>query len=379
MELITFSFPTLIRYGAGARSALAEFAAQHKVKRPLLVTDRGLPETEAYRLVVAEMDKVWPGAWQKFTGVHPNPLEEDVEAGWAAYQQGNCDAIIGLGGGSAIDGAKGIRVREAFPAAALDKISLASLTRPLVPMCAIPTTAGTGSEVGRSTVITFASTGRKGLIGGPPLMPNLAILDPDLTVGLPAKLTAATGMDAMTHAIESYVCPVFHPMCDAIALEAVRMVRTYLPRAVENGKDLEARGQMLIAAAMGAVSFQKDLGAAHSLAHPLSTEFGVHHGLANALVLPAVVRFNGETNPQQYARVAEALGLQPGTNPAETVATFLEQFNRSIGLGLRLRDVKVPEDSLSMLASKAIQDGCHLTNPRACTEADLLRLYREAW
>jgi len=379
MDLITFSFPTLIRYGSGARSALAEFAAQQHVRRPLLVTDRGLPETEAYRLVVAEMERVWPGAWQKFTGVHPNPLEEDVEAGWAAYQAGNCDAIVGLGGGSAIDGAKGIRVREAFPATPLDQVTLAGLSRPLVPMCAIPTTAGTGSEVGRSTVITFASTGRKGLIGGPPLMPNLAILDPELTVGLPAKLTAATGMDAMTHAIESYVCPVFHPMCDAIALEAVRMVRMYLPRAVANGSDLEARGQMLIAAAMGAVSFQKDLGAAHSLAHPLSTEFGVHHGLANALVLPAVVRFNGETDRQQYERVATALGLVPGDDPAEQVAVFLEGFNRSIGLGLRLRDLEVPAESLPLLASKAIQDGCHLTNPRPCTEADLLRLYREAW
>lgn len=379
MELTTFSFPTLIRYGAGARSALAEFAAQHQVKRPLLVTDRGLPETDAFGLVAAEMDRVWSSAWQKFTGVHPNPLEEDIEAGWAAYQEGKCDTIVGLGGGSAIDGAKGIRVRQAFPTAPLNEISLAKLQGSLVPMCAIPTTAGTGSEVGRSTVITFASTGRKGLIGGPPLMPNLAILDPELTVGLPAKLTAATGMDAMTHAIESYVCPVFHPMCDAIALEAVRMVRIYLPRAVANGADLEARGQMLIAASMGAVAFQKDLGAAHSLAHPLSTEFGAHHGLANALVLPAVVRFNGQTDSKQYARVAEALGMVPDANPAQQAAGFLDEFNRSIGLGMRLRDLGVPEESLPMLAGKAYQDPCHATNPRPCSEADLLRLYREAW
>jgi alcohol dehydrogenase class IV len=186
-------------------------------------------------------------------------------------------------------------------------------------------------------------------------------------------------MDAMTHAIESYVCPVFHPMCDAIALEAVRMVRIYLPRAVVTGNDLEARGQMLVAASMGAVSFQKDLGAAHSLAHPLSTEFGVHHGLANALVLPATIRFNGQTNSQQYSRVAESLGLQPTADPAEQVASFLDDFNRTIGLGMRLRDLSVPQGSLAMLAGKAIQDGCHLTNPRPCTEADLLRLYQEAW
>jgi alcohol dehydrogenase class IV len=379
MDLVTFSFPTLIRYGAGARSALAEFAAAHGVKRPLLVTDRGLPPTDAYRMVVAELDKVWPGNWQKFTDVHPNPLEEDVEQGWNTYLEGDCDAIIAVGGGSAIDGAKGIRIKEAFRKTPLGEVSLKDLTRPLAPMCAVPTTAGTGSEVGRSTVVTLSSHGRKAVVGGPPLMPNLAILDPELTVGLPPGLTAATGMDAMTHAIESFVCPVFHPMCDAIALEAVRMVRIYLPRAVAKGNDLEARGQMLIAASMGAVAFQKDLGAAHSLAHPLSTEFGAHHGLANALVLPATIRFNGETNSQQYARVAEALGLSPGEDPAEQVASYLDQFNQSIGLGLRLRDLKVPEDSLAMLASKAIQDGCHLTNPRPCTEADLLRLYQEAW
>ena len=379
MDLITFSFPTLIRYGAGARATLAEFAAVQHVTRPLLVTDRGLPETEAYRLVVAEMDKVWPSAWQKYAGVHPNPLEQDVEEGWTAYQTGKCDAIVAVGGGSAIDGAKGVRIKEAFRTTPLGEVSLKDLDRPLVPMCAIPTTAGTGSEVGRSTVITLSSHGRKAVVGGPPLMPDLAILDPELTVGLPPKLTAATGMDAMTHAIESYVCPVFHPMCDAIALEAVRMVRIYLPRAVVTGNDLEARGQMLVAASMGAVSFQKDLGAAHSLAHPLSTEFGVHHGLANALVLPATIRFNGQTNSQQYSRVAEALGLQPTADPAEQVASFLDAFNRTIGLGMRLRDLSVPQDSLSLLAGKAIQDGCHLTNPRPCTEADLLRLYQEAW
>lgn len=379
MSLSTFSFPTLIRFGAGARTALAELAEEHRLRRPLLVTDRGLPATDAYRLVAAEMDKVWPSAWHEYRGVHPNPLEQDVEEGWTAYQQGKCDGIVAVGGGSAIDGAKGVRIKEAFRATALADVSLRALNRPLVPMCAIPTTAGTGSEVGRSTVITLSSHGRKAVVGGPPLMPNLAILDPELTVGLPPRLTAATGMDAMTHAIESYVCPVFHPLCDAIALEAVRMVRIYLPRAVQRGDDLEARGQMLIAASMGAIAFQKDLGAAHSLAHPLSTEFGVHHGLANALVLPAVVRFNGQTDSKQYTRVAEALGISPGVDPAEQVAAFLEEFNRSIGLAMRLRDVGVPQDGLPILAGKAIQDGCHLTNPRRCTEADLLRLYQEAW
>jgi alcohol dehydrogenase class IV len=228
-------------------------------------------------------------------------------------------------------------------------------------------------------VITVPALGRKVVLGAPPLMPDLAILDPLLTVGLPPHLTAATGMDAMTHAIESFVCPMFHPMCDGIALEAIRLVRLNLPQAVANGGDTEARGRMLIAASMGAVSFQKDLGAAHSLAHPLSTEYGVHHGLANAIVLPHVVRFNGETDSEQYRRVGEALGITPGDDPAGQVADALDALNTTIGITRRLRVVDVPREGLPALATKAIEDGCHLTNPRPCTESDLLRLYEQAW
>ena len=218
------------------------------------------------------------------------------------------------------------------------------------------------------------------VLGAPPLMAEMAILDPGLTVGLPPNLTAWTGMDAMTHAVEAFVCPVFHPMCDAIALEALRLIRLYLSRAFSNGTDIEARGMMLVAAAMGAVSFQKDLGAAHSLSHPLSSEFGIQHGLANAIALPAVVRFNGEQNSVQYERIAAALGCSESSDdPASRVADFLSEFNRSIGITQRLRDLKVPHESLSELAVKAIEDGCHLSNPRQCEEKDMLQLYEEIW
>lgn len=386
-ELSTFSFPTRIRFGPGARRALAEFARDHQVARPLLVTDRGLPATAAYALTVEEVERLWPGRWQAFTDVEPNPAQRDVEAAYAAYRAADCDAVIGLGGGSALDAAKAVRLKAAFPEIALVDIPLDQLPRTLTPMCAIPTTAGTGSEVGRSTVITVPSVRRKMVFGGPPLMPDLALLDPELTVGLPLHLTAATGMDAMTHAIESYVCPMFHPMCDAIALEAIRLIREFLPRAIADGGDLVARGRMLIAASMGAVAFQKDLGAAHSLAHPLSTEFGVHHGLANAVVLPEVVRFNGEVDREQYRRVAEALGLFAGcaaeveraADPAVLTAEFLAEFNHSLGIRQRLRDLGVPRDALPALATKAHEDGCHLTNPRPCSEADLLGLYERCW
>ncbi|MFC1633444.1 iron-containing alcohol dehydrogenase [Planctomycetota bacterium] len=380
VEISQFRFPTDIRFGVGSRSVLAEFAQKYTVGRPLLVTDSGLTETEAFRLVADEMDRVWPGAFVKFTGVHSNPTDQDVEDAWNAYAQGDCDGVVGLGGGSALDAAKALRLKVAFPDVTLTEIPLAELPPTLTPMCAIPTTAGTGSEVGRSTVITIRQVGRKMVLGAPPLMPEIAVLDPELTVGLPPNLTAWTGMDAMTHAVEAFVCPVFHPMCDAIALEAIRLVRLNLPRAYSDGADLEARGMMLVAAAMGAVSFQKDLGAAHSLSHPLSSEFGVQHGLANAIALPVVVRFNGERDSAQYERVAAALGCSdsPG-NPASLVADFLNEFNRSIGITQRLRDLEVPRENLSELAVKAIEDGCHLSNPRPCTEEDMLRLYEEIW
>ncbi len=378
-EVIRFSFPTIIQFGPGARGKLAEFAQQYAVQSPLLVVDEALPRTEAFRLATATLDQVWPGRWKCFSGVHPNPLEQDVEDAFDTFRQGDCDAVIGLGGGSALDAGKAVRIKVQFPQKRVSEVDPASLPRQLVPFCAIPTTAGTGSEVGRSSVLTVPSLGRKVVIFGPPLMPDLAILDAELTVGLPPHLTAATGMDAMTHAIESFVCPTFHPMCDAIALEAVRLVRQYLPRAVHQGADLEARGRMLIAASMGAVAFQKDLGAAHSLAHPLSTEFGAHHGLANAVVLPTVVRFNGETDTRQYARVADALGLAVGSDPAAQVADFLEGFNRQLGITQRVRDLNVPREALPKLAAKAFEDSCHQTNPRKCSEADLLTLYERAW
>jgi alcohol dehydrogenase class IV len=247
----------------------------------------------------------------------------------------------------------------------------------VAPLCAIPTTAGTGSEVGQSTVVIVPKFGRKMVYGGPALLPRLAILDPELTRRLPPHLTAATGMDAMTHAIESFVCPVFHPMCDGVALEAVYRIVKFLPRAVKDGDDMEARGEMLVAASMGATAFQKDLGAAHSMAHALGTEYGVHHGLANAICLPATIRFNGEKDSKQYARVAQALGLVPDDDPAGQVATFLEQFQKSLGITQRLRDFGIQDIDLARLAAKALEDSNHQTNPRKVTGGDFLRLFRE--
>lgn len=378
-----FRFPADIRFGAGARSVLAEFARKYKVIRPLLVTDSGLPQTEAFRLIVEEMNRIWPEGYVQFTAVHPNPTDQDVEDAWGAYSQGGCYAVVGLGGGSALDVAKAMRLKVVFPDMALTQMPLGDLPEHLAPFCAIPTTAGTGSEVGRSSVITIRALKRKAVFGAAPMMAELVVLDPELTVGLPPHLTAWTGMDAMTHAIEALVCPVFHPMCDAIALEAIRLVGLHLPRAYSDGTDLEARGMMQVAAAMGAVAFQKDLGAAHSLSHPLSSEFGIQHGLANAICLVPVMKYNRELSAAQYARVAKCFEINTfGMTDLEAADKAIEAvaaLNDRIGIPKSLSEVGIEQDQLPMLAGKAFEDPCHSANPRPCTQHDLLTLYEEAY
>jgi alcohol dehydrogenase class IV len=382
-EISQFRFPTDIRFGVGARSELAEFAQRHNVSRPLLVTDSGLPKTGAFSLVADEMDRIWPGAYVQFTDVHPNPTDQDVENALECYTQGDCDSIVGLGGGSALDAARALRLKIAFPKTSLTEMPFDDLPPTLIPMCAIPTTAGTGSEVGRSSVITICEVGRKAIFGAPPLMAEMAILDPELTAGLPAHLTASTGMDAMTHAVEALVCPVFHPICDAIALEAIRIVWQYLPQAYSDGTDLEARGMMQIAASMGAIAFQKDLGAAHSLSHPLSSEFGIQHGLANAICLVPVMNFNKEVSAAQYARVAQCFGINTfglsDSEAAEKAIEAITDLNKRIGIPKSLAEIGIKEDQLGDLAKKAFEDPCHQSNPRPCTEQDLLMLYKEAF
>jgi len=382
-EISQFRFPTDIRFGVGARSVLAEFAQRYKVLRPLLVTDSGLPKTDAFRLIADEMDRIWPGAYMQFSGVHPNPSDLNVEKALECYTQGDCDGIVGLGGGSALDAARALRLKIALPDTSLTEMPFNDLPPKLTPMCAIPTTAGTGSEVGRSSVITIREVGKKAIFGAQPLMAEMAILDPELTVGLPAYLTASTGMDAMTHAVEALVCPVFHPICDAIALEAIRIVWEYLPRAYSDGTDLKARGMMQIAASMGAIAFQKDLGAAHSLSHPLSSEFGIQHGLANAICLVPVMKFNKEVSAAEYARVAQCFRINTfdmqDIEAADKAIEAIADLNRRIGIPKSLSEIGIKEEQLDVLAKKAFEDPCHQSNPRPCTEQDLLMLYKEAF
>ena len=385
-EITTFSFPTRIVFGRGATRRLPACLEENGVHHPLLVTDSGVRAAPAFDMVVAALqDASIP--YEVFDRVHPNPIEGDVVEAAELYRSAACDCVVGLGGGSAIDVAKATVVMARHQGALADFEAQAGgmerLTGPYDPIIAIPTTAGTGSEVGRSSVITSHKLGRKIIIFSPWLMPKRAILDPELTVSLPPFVTAATGMDAFTHCLESLTCPVYHPLCDAIAIHGLELVIRYLERATRDGRDIEARGNMLVAASMGAIAFQKDLGATHSLAHPLSTEFGLHHGLANALCLPAVMRFNLDTAAPHYARLARLYDVQDPNGPdRDAAAKSIEMVEAMIGrLGIKrgLRHHGIPQESLPGLSQSAFADSCHKTNIRPCTQADLLKLYEESW
>ena len=340
------------------------------MRKPLLVTDGGLVHTPVFESI----RKLVPHA-PVFSGVDPNPTEKNVLDGAAYYKAHDCDSIAGIGGGSALDAARAIRLKatHCLDLAEYDDIvdGATKITANLPRYIAIPTTAGTGSEVGRSAVITIAATNRKTVIFSPYLIPDLAIADPALTATMPPGLTAGTGMDAFTHNVEAYLAKCFHPICDAIALGGARIVYQHLPRVMRDPNDIASRGQMMVAAMMGAIAFQKGLGAVHSLAHPLSSEFGMHHGVTNAVLLPIVLEFNRDAVPDRFRQLEHCLG--------KDVAECTRELNRICEIQPRLRDYGIPEAALPALADKALQDGCHASNPRPCTRDVLLSLYRQAW
>lgn len=380
MSTTTFSFPTPTLFGGGALAELPERLKRLGIRRPLVVTDPGLLPTKAYQRL---RDILGPAGedsqWFLYAGVHPNPIEADVAEAAQKCREHSCDGVIAFGGGSALDVGKAARLLVKRPQLKLADFDFHADWTQLAPLVCIPTTAGTGSEVGRSSVITPTGTNRKKVIFHPELLAKLVVLDPELTLELPAKLTAATGADALTHCIESYTCPVFHPLCDGIALEGIHLIIEALPRACQQGHDVEARGKMLVAAAMGAIAFQKDLGATHSLAHPLSTICGLHHGLANALCLVTVMRFNAERKPGLYRRVGLACGLEVvKCSEAEAdrqTIDFIAQFLAGLGLRAKLREFVVKESQLEALTAQAFDDPCHRTNAVPVTANDLRDLY----
>ena len=383
--LSTWAFPTKILFGAGAIGQAAEAARDLGIKRPLIVTDPGIVKCRLLERLTTPLKEAGIG-WATFDRVEGNPTEASVFPGVEVYRHEHCDGVIAMGGGSAIDAGKAIRLKatHALPLEDYDDLKNGGdkITANLPPMIAIPTTAGTGSEVGRSAVITLKATGRKTVIFSPHLIPNVAIEDPELTLDLPPHITAATGMDAMTHNLEAYLAKGFHPMGDAIGLRGVQMVNRYLRTAVRDGKNLEARTQMMAASMMGAVAFQKGLGTVHSLAHPLSTVAGLHHGLTNGILLPVVMRFNLPVVRDRLVDLAGALNVDTRGLSADEAAhaaiAAIEQLNADIGIPKRLSAAGVTTEMISVMVPKAMEDGCHLLNPRPTTAEDMEALYREA-
>lgn len=380
---VAWSFPTRILFGEGAADETGAEAKKLGAKHALIVTDRGVVHAGLVDTVTRALKQA-DVAWSIYDDTASNPEQTHVDAATEAYRGAHADLVIGLGGGAPLDVAKLVRLRATHPLPLADYDDAVDggllVTNQVPPMIALPTTSGTGSEVGRSGVVTLVMNGhkRKVVIFAPRLLPNVAILDPRLTVGLPAKITAATGFDALTHCIEAYCALGDHPMADAIALEGISLCAHFLEKAVNEGKDLEARGAMQKAAMMGAVAFQKGLGACHSLAHPLGSELDMHHGLANALCLPAVLDFNRAAIPKKIAHVARILGTRG--DDVETLAFECSGAVHALRKRCHLPDglaaAGVTDEQLVPLAPLALEDACHRNNPRPCTREDLLALYR---
>jgi alcohol dehydrogenase class IV len=394
MSVVQFNFPTPIKYGPGAVALLPDALREHRVSRPLIVTDKGIaslpPVTgPAQRLKDAGL------AVDVFGGIWGNPTVSQAEAGARAYKGFAADGIVAIGGGAALDVAKCVAVLANHPGPLLEYDAFLPQPRPIdrdvPPIFTVPTTAGTGSEVGRSAVISDDATHQKKIVFSPKLLAKRVFLDPELTLSLPSKVTAATGMDALTHCVESYLHPMFHPMCDGIALEGLRLIARSLPRAVGFAKSLEAgergavtdphhlaaRGEMLCAAMMGAVAFQKDLGVVHSCAHALSTVADLHHGLANGIMIVAGMRFNKPVAEAKMAALAATVGAKDAS--ADGFIAWLDGFRTEVGIPRSLRAVGVTELQVGALVENALADMCHTFNVRQpVTARDFRALFEEA-
>lgn len=381
--MIQFNFPTVMFYGPGSIRSLPERLVSDGLKSILLVTDPGLVDIGLVeKSVKVFQDKgIHTGI---YSDIHSNPIEEDVFGGVETFQSGEFDCIIALGGGSAIDVAKTIRfmvvheppLEQYDDAVGGDKL----IVNQMPPMFAIPTTAGTGSEVGRSSVITLKSTGKKTIFFHPGLMPDIAVLDPELTIGLPPSITAATGIDAFTHCLEAYLVNSFHPMADAIALNGLKMVIDNLPDAVHISSNLKARGKMLLAASMGATAFQKGLGMIHSMAHPLSAEHNIHHGLANALLISESIKFTTKqavktNNTELLKKIDEVKFLFPDQIEGTTLHENIEYLLNNIGINPGLSVYGISKDNIEYLSQLAFEDSCHVTHPFQVNEKDFYTVY----
>jgi alcohol dehydrogenase class IV len=355
-----WNYPTAIRFGAGRVAELGEACRGLGIERPLLVTDPALA-----KLPMVEAALAAAGAGL-FCAIHANPVGADVEAGLAAWRGGGHDGVIAFGGGSALDVGKVIafmsgQVRPLWEFE--DKADWSSRADPagIAPVVAVPTTAGTGSEVGRAGVILDEEAGVKKIIFHPKMMPALVILDPELTLGLPPHVTAATGMDALSHCLEAYCAPGFHPMADGIAAEGMKLIHEWLVRAVEDGANIDARGHMLVAASMGATAFQKGLGGMHALSHPIGALFGTHHGLTNAVLMPYMLAFNRSAVEERLARLAGYIGLEDSS--FQGFLAWIIELRQRLGIPHRLPELGVSEADVERIAIMAEADPSAGGNP----------------
>jgi len=372
MTIHRFAFPTAIHFGPGARKLVGANLKAAGCDRPLIVTDRGLSGLPLLRNFVAELKDLQTCV---FSGLAGNPVASQVMAGAAAYRAHGADAVVGIGGGAALDVAKAVALMATHPGEVLeyawDHPRLRPIENPLPHFVALPTTAGTGSEVGRSSVVSEDDTHVKRIIFSPAILAKAVFADPELTLEMPPAITAATGMDALTHNVESYLSPAYHPLCDGIALEGVRIVARALPLVWKNPTDLQARSDMLMGSMMGAIAFQKDLGAVHSCAHALSTVNDLHHGLANGVMIDHVMKFNREAAPEKFRELERVIGTADLVN-------YLATLKKTIGIPPRLSELKVKSEHIPRLVEVAEKDICHQTNPRPCTRADFERLFAAA-
>lgn len=365
MNLIgNWSYPNTIKFGAGRIKELPGACAIAGMKKPLLVTDKNLAELPITSSTLDIMESAGLGRGL-FSGVEPNPNEKNLAAGIAAYKAGGYDGVIAFGGGSGLDLGKMVafmsgQTRPLWDFEDVDDWWTRADADAIAPIIAVPTTAGTGSEVGRASVITNSATHVKKIIFHPKILPTVVICDPELTIGMPKFITAGTGLDAFAHCVEAFSSPHYHPMSQGIALEGMRLVKDYLPRAYTDATDIEARAHLMSAAIMGATAFQKGLGAIHALSHPIGAVYNTHHGTTNAVCMPAVLAFNAPKIAERFDAAAAYLGIEGGFSGFQS---YVQDLNDSLGIPRKLSEMGVGDDRIDELAEMALRDPSCGGNP----------------
>lgn len=371
----SYNFPTLIRFGVGVIDELAPYLIMRNFRHPLIVSDSGLTQLGFFKTMIEDLQKsgITPAV---YSGVSKNPVESDVLSGVNTFHSEKCDSVIGFGGGASIDVARAIVLKAHHSRRLFDFDDATGgdrfVTEEIPPFIAVPTTSGTGSEVGRSAVIAEDATLKKRILFSPRLMASKVFADPALSVALPAAVTAATGMDALTHNVEAYLAQGVSPMCDGVAIEAIRLISESLEKACVEPGNLEARAKMMIASLMGATAFQKGLGVIHSTAHPLSTMFDTHHGLANAVMMPFGLEFNRDVCGEKYDFLAKIIGVSD-------FVQWVRDLNAQIGIPDSLTALNLNPDKVEQLADLAFADPCHQSNPKPVSREDFVQIYKNAF